>query len=540
MKKTYIALALVAAFDSSVVIANQLDWNTESWNLASWQAGGDSDYLDTDGDLLLNIRDDDDDNDGVIDVADLFPLDPTDWADSDNDGLGDNYELSVGLDPNNSDTDNDGIIDGEDPFPLTEEEVKTIRYVMSVDDIDRDNTTDLAVIYEDEDNVVTGVIYNKTDDRRLISFRFAGTYDSYTVHKLADMNGNKSHEIALFGVQLAGGTNAGQKAKLIVIDSFTGAPINTYAWPGNWHNPVFTLLADLTGDGIAEVGMQGEFYIGDRPQLLPKDGATGAALDKFSFPSFMYNPKYVQLSDVNGDGIPEIGLAGRFKSNDKFQVKIVDGTDPSNKFPAYNFGDNWAETKWLSLPDIDFDLTPDFGFYGRRIDSQKIQLFTKSGNEASGTLGIFAWPEDFVEHQPLIIRDVDLDGVNEIGVGGLRTSSDRYQFIVKSGADRSSTVTSLGWPNVYDEPVFHEVGDVDGNGVLDIALTGFKTDTSFYEVFIKDIENAKVAVYRSQHDWEYAPELVALPDINGDGLDDIVLYGRDRVGLSILEVLTIN
>ena len=110
MKKRHIAVAVALCFSGSAA-ANDLDWNTGNWDLANWQKGGNTDYLDTDGDLVLNIRDDDDDNDGYADNIDIFPLDPNDWEDSDDDGLGDNYELSVGLNPNDEDSDGDGIVD---------------------------------------------------------------------------------------------------------------------------------------------------------------------------------------------------------------------------------------------------------------------------------------------------------------------------------------------------------------------------------------------------------------------------------------------
>lgn len=69
---------------------------------------------DADGDGIGNIVDLDDDNDGVADFEDAFPLDALEWADSDGDGVGDNGDAF----PNNGreqfDTDADGIGDNED------------------------------------------------------------------------------------------------------------------------------------------------------------------------------------------------------------------------------------------------------------------------------------------------------------------------------------------------------------------------------------------------------------------------------------------
>tara|TARA_B100001123_G_scaffold76222_1_gene86063 strand:- start:27 stop:1268 length:1242 start_codon:yes stop_codon:yes gene_type:complete len=76
-----------------------------------------SEWYDTDGDSIGNQNDTDDDNDGYNDSVDAFELDPTEWADSDNDNIGDNRDMF----PNNSaewqDTDSDGVGDNSDVCP---------------------------------------------------------------------------------------------------------------------------------------------------------------------------------------------------------------------------------------------------------------------------------------------------------------------------------------------------------------------------------------------------------------------------------------
>ena len=87
------------------------------------------------------MADDDDDNDGFIDSEDAFPLDPSDWLDTDgdtvgdlsdtdddNDGVDDVDEHIAGTDSTSVDTDDDGICDGPyarqscttgpDPYPI--------------------------------------------------------------------------------------------------------------------------------------------------------------------------------------------------------------------------------------------------------------------------------------------------------------------------------------------------------------------------------------------------------------------------------------
>ncbi len=107
---------------------------------------------DTDGDGIPDVNDDDDDNDGIIDTnepvlgtdplnpdsdndgcldgADDFPLNPQECIDTDGDGIGDNQdndndndglsdsqETQINTDPFNPDTDGDGVIDSQDYCP---------------------------------------------------------------------------------------------------------------------------------------------------------------------------------------------------------------------------------------------------------------------------------------------------------------------------------------------------------------------------------------------------------------------------------------
>lgn len=69
--------------------------------------------LDSDNDLELDCLDENDDNDSAPDIADAFPLDPTEQLDTDGDGIGNN------ADP---DDDNDGLADEFDDLPLNASE----------------------------------------------------------------------------------------------------------------------------------------------------------------------------------------------------------------------------------------------------------------------------------------------------------------------------------------------------------------------------------------------------------------------------------
>jgi hypothetical protein len=98
-----------------------------------WISNTSTDY-DLDG--CQDIGEDiDDDNDGVVDVEDVFPLNALEWADFDGDEVGDN------ADP---DDDNDNVEDDVDVFPLN---------ALEWADFDGDEVGDNADLDDDNDNV---------------------------------------------------------------------------------------------------------------------------------------------------------------------------------------------------------------------------------------------------------------------------------------------------------------------------------------------------------------------------------------------------
>lgn len=91
--------------------------------------------IDSDGDGINDSIDPDDDNDGVPDTSDAFPLDDDESADFDLDGVGDNAD---------ADDDNDGVNDAQDAFPFDATEVS---------DVDADGTGDVADLDDDNDSM---------------------------------------------------------------------------------------------------------------------------------------------------------------------------------------------------------------------------------------------------------------------------------------------------------------------------------------------------------------------------------------------------
>ena len=106
--------------------------------------GVDESFPNTDGDGQANCVDADDDNDGVSDTQDAFPLDPNEFVDTDSDGIG-----------NNADTDDDG--DGQTDADETACGSDPLNGESKSPDNDADNIPDCVDPDNDNDGVLNDV-----------------------------------------------------------------------------------------------------------------------------------------------------------------------------------------------------------------------------------------------------------------------------------------------------------------------------------------------------------------------------------------------
>jgi hypothetical protein len=265
--------------------------------------------LDTDGDFISNVTDTDDDGDGILDEFDAFPFDPLENADNDFDGIGNNadsdddgdgipdtYELANQLNPldandagldedsdgltnliefalgtniNNADTDEDGIADNIENNPLVFDEVEQTLYsgqLYVLPDMTADGVKELGVLnVNTESSQVSLEVLNGKSQASIRTIVWSDSYvdSSISVHVVDDMNNNGVSEVGLFGVKDK--VNNESKPQMFVRDLSTGSRVNVFNWPANWKQASAQVLSDMTGDGVAEIGLQGRFKDGQRP-----------------------------------------------------------------------------------------------------------------------------------------------------------------------------------------------------------------------------------------------------------------------------------
>jgi hypothetical protein len=539
---------------------------------------------DTDGDGIPNdcdqacidvgmTADTDDDGDGVADDLDAFPLDATEVLDTDLDGTGNNadtdddgdllpdsFENDNGLDPldkedalldkdqdnlsnideynlgtdiNNVDTDGDGITDDIDDRPLDFDNAFPGIYrgeLYLLPDITDDGVQEVGVLSVNIE--LSQIELEVIDGKRKTPLKMLIWIDIYadetlSLHVIDDMNDNGSAEVGLFGIQDT--ANNANRPQMIVRDLDSDIRVSLLNWPANWSEVKAMVLPDMTGDGVAEVAIQGRFKQGSRPQLVVRDGLTSAAVNTYSYPNLFNGPIYNVHSDVDGDGFAEISTFGRISRNNKIQIKIADGLNPANRLKAYNFPDKWDNISWHQLSDSNSDGKPDWGLFGVNREDGRPQLINKEGADPKGALRIFGWSDDMQDAKFFRIPDMNNDGVDEVAAAG-RRSNGRYQFMIKDGADRNSVLANHNLNLPLENLSFHVLPDLSGDEKAEIGFLGINSVGEF-ELVIREgeVANGEWLTHDLGSDWSVGISIESLGDTDGDGAPNLVIYGQNAV-----------
>ena len=292
-------------------------------------------------------------------------------------------------------------------------------------------------------------------------------------------------------------------------------------------------MSDVNGDGLPDVVGFGS----DAVYVSLNNGSGFDSKTKWSS-NFTYANgwkvgKHQRLvTDVNGDGIPDlVGFAD-------IGVHVGLGTGKgfaTIKKWSNDFGSNiWSADKYIrNMADVNGDGLPDIVGFGW--DAVWVSLNTKNGFAAPARWNTtnFTYKSGWrVGRHQRMLRDVNGDGLPDIvGFG------DTGVYVALStGKGFGST---LKWSNDYGSSVWdsskhiRSMADVNGDGLPDIV--GFGNAGMYVGLNTgKGFKSGKTWSYTFGADkWSMSKHVRMLSDVNGDGLEDVVGFGDTGVYVAL-------
>jgi hypothetical protein len=181
----------------------------------------------------------------------------------------------------------------------------------------------------------------------------------------------------------------------------------------------------------------------------------------------------------------------------------------------------------IAIGDLDGDGKPDLAVANR--GSNTVSIFRNISNSGSLTTGSFAAPVDFTTGSNPIsvaIGDLDGDGKPDLAVTNYNSSTvSIFRNISSSGSITAGSFAAKVDFATGGSPYSVAVGDLDGDGKLDLAVANYLSNT------ISILQNTSIAgnitagSFAAKVDFTTGtnPNSVAIGDIDGDGKFDIVV-----------------
>ena len=335
-------------------------------------------------------------------------------------------------------------------------------------------------------------------------------------------------------------------------------PLRPLGGPGVTEDPRAVALGDVDGDGRLDVVSANHFS--NTLTIFRQESSGGFAL----LQSLGGPGSTVALGDLDGDGRLDVVSANRiFRQESGGEFVLLQSLGVAGVSVALGDVDGdgrldvvYASSNTLIIlrqeSDGEFTLLQSLGGFGVTSRPTSValgdvdgdgRLDVVSANSSSNTLTIFRQESDGeftllqslggfgVTSLPKSVALGDVDGDGRLDVVSANWISDTLTIFRQESDGEFTFLQSLGGPGVISRPTSVALGDVDGDGQLDVVsanqtsntLTIFRQESGGEFTLLQSLDGFGVG----------SPQSVALGDVDGDGRLDVVSANETSDTLSI-------
>jgi hypothetical protein len=295
---------------------------------------------------------------------------------------------------------------------------------------------------------------------------------------------------------------------------FLGQPINTAS--GGWAQVLAAV--DLTGDNKAEATVgTGQYFDPANERQAHVFSWNGSGFTRLQKNLAGADPEAAQVLDVNLDGRPDLvmALAG---SN---QLALYSQTiTPTAPLALAKLLAQAGAPDALAAGDFDGDLRPDLAVIAPQ--SGKIQFWHSTNTGLKAANRVISYPTG--AYNALAVGDINNDGEDDLLA--LHGSGDTYRgrelsvFPHARGAALPSFTRPVTTGIYLAQSV--AVGDLNGDGLDDVVVTGGgNAPDAFLNVFLQGPTG--LPAWPISYATSHIPSALAIGDLNHDGREDVVV-----------------
>ncbi|GAA4454352.1 FG-GAP-like repeat-containing protein [Rurimicrobium arvi] len=301
---------------------------------------------------------------------------------------------------------------------------------------------------------------------------------------------------------------------------------------GSMVSPTNLASGDLDGDGkpdvVATFGQASRFYI-YRNQSTPGTITSSSFADRIQLRGGARTPLGAEISDLDGDGKPEIILVDEKDSCLVIYRNGVNGTMDSSSFGApFKFRTGNGPVK-CAVGDLDGDKKPDIVVVNEA--GQNISIFRNVGNGRFNSTSLAPKIDIYTGIAPMhgvSLADLNADGKPDITLtGDLNDSIFLFRNKYVSGIFDSNAFAPRERISGYRALADVVIGDVDGDAKPDLIVPSWYSMSIFRNISTGGTLNASSFGPRIDIPINNYPTYSATGDIDGDKRVDIVIPSMD-------------
>jgi hypothetical protein len=404
---------------------------------------------------------------------------------------------------------------------------------VSIGDFNGDGKNDMAVANSSSNTV--SVLLNITPIG-VISPSFSAKRDFTTGDNpysisIDDLNGDGKKDMAI--------ANQGSNTVSVFLNTTTpGAIVPTLSIKTDFitgSHPTSVCIGDVNGDGKPDLVVVNDYS--SSVSVLLNTTTPGATTPTFSAKTDFTTvgmPISVSISDLNGDGMPDLAVAGGANT----VSVLLNTTTPGAVTPTFSTKTDFTtgnSPAFVFISDLNGDGKPDIAVPNSSSNSISILINTTT---PGATVPTFSAKTDFTTGTNpcgVSISDLNGDGKPDLAVPNMNSSSVSVLLNTTSPGSTTPSFTTRTDFTTGSNPMSVSIGDLNGDGKPDLVVTNLTS--TYVSVFLNTtVPGATTPTFSDKTNFTAgnSPIFVFISDLNGDGKNDMAVANSSSNTVSVL------